>query len=523
MAALNLSSWVRTKTDILRVVAMVLAVVFLLSHLKNSGKHKHKVRVDNVSESPAKVDPAVQSSVIKTELLVDPPARPVPKVEQEKLRRKPLSPAKVDPPAQPVHRKPKRRPWSPANPADFPNKTEFLMKHGFDLPPNDTCTLAIETWQDTYAVMHSEILRGIRPKRFAVAVVSEGGTGDQLTGLLTMFYYALLTGRAFQIMTYGFLPDYRMGYDAPFIDWFASYPDILFENIKNTFKGVREYSGERKPLFKHNTQAFTYWYLVNDGATQVFNRSDLRRVPNVNDSAPYAFVSSNRGRTFVLFNNPVHGPELRSLGLRAESMARCAFMFLFTPNAGTRRIALPFLSAVTDPTALRIGIQLRTGDNVFIHRDDHRVMVYAHFFDCAAQIEQDRRKPEHTKVIWYLASDSLSVRREAKNKYGEKLITNTHSPTVHTECVTHNASTCDRSVVRKAFQTAVAELYLLSRTQYHVLTHIGGFGQLAAWLSGEISHPHAYVLGHQPPPDPRPCSPEKAVSFQDLSMMWSGR
>eukprot|EP00906_Rhabdomonas_costata_P004702 RCo006956 len=401
-------------------------------------------------------------------------------------------------------------------------ESDSLTEQG-RLPPNETCSRAIETWRKTYAVMHAEVLKGVRPKRFAVALVSDGGTVDILTGILTLFYYALLTDRAFQIATYAQLPDFRMGFDSPYIQWSATYPDILFEHIKVSFHGIREFAGQRRPVFKHTTNAFTYWYIVNEGGSDSLARSDFRKIYPLNDSAPYAFVSSNRGRTFLLFHNPVHRPALERLGLRAETLARCAFLFLFTPNAGTRRKAERFLPAVSDPTALRIGIQIRIGDVVFTSRDNFHVKDYAHFFDCAAQIEQDRRKPWHTRVVWYFASDSLSLRREAKKLYGSKLITNTHTPAVHTECTTHNASTCDRSVLREAFQTVAAEIYVMSKAQYHVLTSSGGIGQMGAWLSGEISHPHSYVLERSPPQQARPCSPDKATPYKVLSEMWSGR
>ena len=263
--------------------------------------------------------------------------------------------------------------------------------------------------------------------------------------------------------------------------------------------------------------------MVNDGASDTFARSDLRSIPQLNDSAPYAFLTSNRGRTFILFRNPVHGPVLRGLGLRAESLARCAFMFLFTPNAETRLNAQRFLLAVEDPRALRIGIHIRVGDSAFTNKDDFLVETYIHFFDCAAQIEQDRRKPWHTRVIWYLASDSLSLRRGAKKLYGEKLLTDAKSPAVHTECASHNASTCTRSVMKKAFQSVAADLHVLSKAQYHVVTSSGGPGQMGAWLSGEVSHPHTYVLEHEPPRKARPCSPEEAVPYERLSEIWSGK
>jgi hypothetical protein len=188
---------------------------------------------------------------------------------------------------------------------------------------------------------------------------------------------------------------------------------------------------------------------------------------------------------------------------------------------------------MADRTALRIGIQIRVGDVVFSSKDQFHAWDYAHFFKCAARIEKRRRKPWHTKVVWYLASDSLSIRREAKAFYGRKLVTNTRSRAMHVgkdecksqgKCVLQISRPQDRRVVKEAFRGAVAELYLLSMAQYHVLTDTGSFGQMGAWLSGETSHPHSYLLKLQKPSGGAVnCSRGMAVPFAVHSRVWSGR
>jgi len=49
--------------------------------------------------------------------------------------------------------------------------------------------------------------------------------------------------------------------------------------------------------------------------------------------------------------------------------------------------------ALSDPTALNIGIQIRTGDKTFTDGNDRATMAFfAAFFDCAQQIEGARRR-----------------------------------------------------------------------------------------------------------------------------------
>jgi len=47
---------------------------------------------------------------------------------------------------------------------------------------------------------------------------------------------------------------------------------------------------------------------------------------------------------------------------------------------------------LSDPATLKIGIQIRTGDNTFARGDNATMGVFTAFFDCAQQIEAVRRR-----------------------------------------------------------------------------------------------------------------------------------
>jgi hypothetical protein len=53
-------------------------------------------------------------------------------------------------------------------------------------------------WQADYAALHAGVLSGRRPWRTVVAL-GDSGLADNLVGAVTVFYFALLTGRAFQV------------------------------------------------------------------------------------------------------------------------------------------------------------------------------------------------------------------------------------------------------------------------------------------------------------------------------------
>ena len=55
------------------------------------------------------------------------------------------------------------------------------------------------SWQESYSKLHRSIISGKQPGRYAVSVPAPAGLSDRLVGLVTVFLYALLTDRAFQI------------------------------------------------------------------------------------------------------------------------------------------------------------------------------------------------------------------------------------------------------------------------------------------------------------------------------------
>ena len=55
------------------------------------------------------------------------------------------------------------------------------------------------SWQEKYSKLHKSIVSGEQPGYYAISVPAPAGLSDRLAGLVTVFLYALLTGRAFQI------------------------------------------------------------------------------------------------------------------------------------------------------------------------------------------------------------------------------------------------------------------------------------------------------------------------------------
>jgi hypothetical protein len=59
-------------------------------------------------------------------------------------------------------------------------------------------------------------------------------------------------------------------------------------------------------------------------------------ITEVDPSKAFVFISTNRGITGKLFDNPYHSKYLYSIGLRPEIMFGCAMNFLFRPKNEVR-------------------------------------------------------------------------------------------------------------------------------------------------------------------------------------------
>lgn len=153
-------------------------------------------------------------------------------------------------------------------------------EEGFVAWPADKTWLADKCgdWQDDYTKLHNSILKGTSPPRFAVSLsIDKTGLADKLTGIITEFYYALLTRRAFQI-THGNQPPFEAAYDAPFINWMRPNEFVASNGL--------------------------VWGLVNlnKESEEVFRTQDLRKFPKGASDAETVYIQSNRGRTHVLFD-----------------------------------------------------------------------------------------------------------------------------------------------------------------------------------------------------------------------------
>ena len=129
----------------------------------------------------------------------------------------------------------------------------------------------------------------------------------------------------------------------------------------------------------------------DDEKNEMFATKDLRLWP-LNGDVETVFIGSNRGRILSLFNNPYHASALYDMGLRPDTAFACGFQYLFKPNAAVKSKFGPVMDALMKPsTALRIGIKVRAGDEVFLGKEFDLSLI-KEYLNCAEEIERSRKQ-----------------------------------------------------------------------------------------------------------------------------------
>lgn len=197
-------------------------------------------------------------------------------------------------------------------------------------------------------------------------------------------------------------------------------------------------------------------------------------------------VDSNKGgATRLLWQNQFHIKELRGIAA-LENATRVAWEFLFTPTDATLAAMRP-LESELDNASLIIAIHARTGDKSFgLVPDPNREFgSFAEhvFFSCAAQLTERFANSTGgaSRVRWFLSSDSLELRRAAKQRFGDLLVTDTTTVALHTGA----GGLPDRNghYNAAAMVSSVADMLLLAKGHLHVLSASSGFGRIGALLS----------------------------------------
>ncbi|CAL8469091.1 g8632 [Coccomyxa elongata] len=323
-------------------------------------------------------------------------------------------------------------------------------------------------WQEQYTLLHATILQSKPAKqRLAIVELHKNGLGDRLTSAITIFYFALLSGRAFRIDWKGASNDVALtsALEKPNVDWEFKAGDLEGQ------EGTQRVNWFQKDgYWPQHTEPF-----------DAFGGNDLALMWREARAVVFAI---NTGVVDTLFYNPYHRQQLFEWGLMPETAVGCALDFLFRPRAEVLDLVRDVHAQLRDSGALKLGIQIRLGDDYLKDKprgtcdeavDDEHV---ERWFRCAAKVEEEYRV-EGRPVYWYIVSDCPSLRTEAAKLYGAKVLLPSHE--MVTEHIEHASGNATRD--RLAFRTTVAEQWLFGMTDFQVITERSSFGRLAALRS----------------------------------------
>lgn len=331
-------------------------------------------------------------------------------------------------------------------------------------------------WAEKYTRLHSDIVSGKRPPKFLVAEC-HSGIADSLKGIQTLLWLAILTDRALLIKYVDkpkrTTPHFEWGFTAPNVNW--TCPRQLHAMAGKSFRKLRFDPG------KDPHTGIPY----RDTDPDILHMRH-RNVRQLHAQSKVLRIWLNGDMSSLLFQNPHHQREIAEWGLQPEHAMKCALEFLFDIRPEVQQMFAAQLEVLRDPAALKVGIQIRTGDSVLLGRyTGHADMIrsYGAFFDCADQIAGFARQPHQQQVVWFLITDSVELRRQAAARFGERLLTNMEIPVGHV-VLKGRFRPPDLDAARDRFLAAAGEMWLFTFTDYHVISLASGFGRVAAQWGG---------------------------------------
>ena len=392
-------------------------------------------------------------------------------------------------------------------------------------------------WQNDYINLHQSILDGKIPNKQLVVVNLNKGFTDNLMGKVTALYMSLLTKRALRFVTFKNMTQSSVAFESRFLDIYANesaFPSEFLSEFEQFANGsTLSYSYPRYFTWAFETNTtFSPLYLVNCEITKCLKSFFLKgNISSYKPDVEHLMVALNRGATYQMVenlskNNSGNRAELKELGVMSGNNAYpCAFFFLFKPTQEVVRRYQKTWNRLSDPAPLKIGIHVRVGDIEFagpqsLARGRSLLIAFQNYFLCAQEIENTRKK-ENQEVLWYLISDSLSLRMAAAEKYSSKLLVEKVKP-LHLDCKLVKAK-CFHGNQNASMVMAAGEMLAFSLANFHIIGEESGFARSGAWLSIQSSplSPREHIFTMHKGFN-RSCAIGKHANPDEDSRRWSG-
>ncbi|OUM61794.1 hypothetical protein PIROE2DRAFT_12097 [Piromyces sp. E2] len=331
------------------------------------------------------------------------------------------------------------------------NNLSSFEVSGKDLFDNVYCGI----WQEQYTKFHRE-MEASNNKKYLILDAHQCGWGDRFIQIVSGFYVALLSKRSFKIIGINL----ENVFDKPNIDW--SLDEKELKRLKKN-KSIKElyYTGDKSGYYN---EGFLYTNFTS----------------NYEDYEALRYRIQN-GKIVKIFENPFHKKQLYEMGLRPET----AYGY-YEANS-----KIDYLPSNDEP--VRIGIQIRTGDDVFkggksnyCKGDVMNSTNIIQYFDCAQSLENEifetpYNKPSGSlsmknnnkkkrKIYWFLITDCKILRKKAKKLWPEKIITITDKTIDHLE----------KTKNEESINLTFAEHWLFGEMDYHIISRASCYGRTAS-------------------------------------------
>ncbi|KAI8096348.1 uncharacterized protein BX664DRAFT_355719 [Halteromyces radiatus] len=321
-----------------------------------------------------------------------------------------------------------------------------------------------------------------------------GGLADRMSGMISTFFYALITRRAYFAHWADENPiPLEILFEQPHVNWTYDPNEMrsLFNTEDNELLGYQQVDTLNQKYDGLGTIMFP------DGPSQDFN--DLW-------NASYVEIRSNRAYIIRTFDFSSRYPqEMKKIGLTKENAFGCLADFLFRPTIGARRYLNTYRELFSLKSVLSIGIQIRTDDKALANpqHDDNTLEKWFYYFKCANELAMAKREPHHKRIVYFLVTDSHKLREEfeamnddhaLRSKYlGQAsdatslVVTNLPLEHIEPDQVAKYINVeipveVSRERMTPGVNSALIENWLLSYTDYRVISP-QGYGKLAAFHS----------------------------------------
>lgn len=280
-------------------------------------------------------------------------------------------------------------------------------------------------WQEDYIKLHDDILNKRRPPKYLVYFCGGkkygcGGYGNRLGAITSLFYLAVLTGRAFLIdwNTTAPIGDYLQPKN---IQW--NFPFSKLSHLKRNYHYWGK--GDHELIYKDSQRSPVNFNLFRDWVEGTDPESYLDSPVEVVTSLWY-FAPSFRQHKFAERLANEFGVKMRG---HRYSLVGCAFDFLFEKiPAFEKTLSLARESLHFKPGVPRIGIHIRMGDASSFHPGslDQRTSNSKSFFTCAKKLEKAILRSNSNfsqgDIKWFLATDNVDVKQHALRTYPNKVV-----------------------------------------------------------------------------------------------------